>query len=133
MFLTTFSHVKEAIQGRSDTSMAIPIYTPPDDFTMLSESNDEKQKVMQVFSSSNLAGKQLWYITAPVSVPISAVKQVSLRDVQLGRPALSLNGHHYGFVEEQAGDVGNSKALIPDGKSTMYRVGREQLYDLLYN
>jgi DNA-directed RNA polymerase I subunit RPA34.5 len=122
--LTPFSHVEEAVHEKSNMPRAIPIYTPPDGFAMISESNGGKQEVAQVFSPSSLAGKQLWYITAPASVPIGVVKQVSLRDVQLGRPALSLNGRDYGFAQEQTGDRGNTKVLIPDGKSTLYRVGK---------
>jgi hypothetical protein len=116
--------VEEALQSKPDTPKAVTIYIPPEGFAKISENNNGKRKVAEVFSPSNLAGKQLWYITAPASVPISAVKQVSLRDVQLGRPALSLNGHDYGFVQEQAGNQSNTKVLIPDGESTLYRFGK---------
>jgi len=85
-------------------------------------------KVVDVFSASNLAGKQLWYITAPASVPISSVKQVSLEDVQLGKPALSLNGYEYGFVQEIAEDRGRDNFLIPDKSHTAYRIGKSLPY-----
>src|SRR6516164_3177590 len=95
ILLRSFSHIEVDIQQKPDKPRATSIYNPPDGFAILSENNDEKQKVAEVFGRSNLAGKQLWYITAPASVPISAVKQVSLQDVQLGKPALSLGGHDY--------------------------------------
>jgi len=117
--------MEEEIQAKSDKPRAIPLYNPPDGFAILYESDDGKQKVAEVFGRSNLAGKQLWYITAPASVPISAVKQVSLQDVQLGKPALSLGDRHYGFVQHQAGDSDFTKVLIPEGNSPAYRVGRE--------
>lgn len=125
ILLRIFSHMEEDIQAKSDKPRAIPPYNPPDGFAILSKNNNGKQKVSEVFGRSNLAGKQLWYITAPASVPISAVKQVSLQDVQLGKPALSLGGRHYGFVQDQAADSGFTKVLIPEGNRAAYSVGRK--------
>jgi hypothetical protein len=124
ILLRVSSHIGEEVQAKSDKTRAIPTFNPPDGFAIQSEINDGEKKVAEVFGRSNLTGKQLWYITAPASVPISAVKQVSLQDVQLGKPALSLDGRNYGFVQDQAGDRDFTKVLIPDGNSTAYRVGR---------
>jgi DNA-directed RNA polymerase I subunit RPA34.5 len=117
--------MEEDIQPKPGEPRATPIYNPPDGFAILTKNNNGNQKVAEVFSRTNLAGKQLWYITAPASVPISAVKQVSLQDVQLGKPALSLGGRDYGFVQDQAGDRSFTNVLIPEENSTAYRVGRE--------
>jgi hypothetical protein len=117
--------MEEDIQPKPGEPRATPIYNPPDGFAILTENNNGNQKVAEVFSRTNLAGKQLWYITAPASVPISSVKQVSLQDVQLGKPALSLGGRDYGFVQDQAGDRSFTNVLIPEENSTAYRVGRE--------
>jgi hypothetical protein len=78
-----------------------------------------------MFGLSNLAGKQLWYITAPVSVPISAVKQVSLEDVKPGKLAMCFSGREYGFVRDQRGEFDSTKVLIPEGSSNAYHVGRQ--------
>lgn len=126
ILLRAFSHIGEEIQAKSDKPRAIPIYSPPDGFTILSKNTDGKQKVAEVFGQSNLAGKQLWYITAPASVPIGAVKQVYLQDVQLWKPALSFGGRDYGFVQDQAGEGNSTKVLIPEGNNNAYRVGRKE-------
>jgi hypothetical protein len=102
-------------------------YSPPSGFEKYSSNQEAKTKVSQVFSPSNLAGKQLWYITAPASVPISAVKEVSLQNVQVGKPALSLNGREYGFVQGHADEKGCTKIMVPDGNSTGYHLGKIRL------
>lgn len=116
--------MEEEISTKLEKPREILIYNPPDGFTTIPKNNAGKQNVTEVLSPSNLAGKQLWHIIAPASVPISEIKEVSLRDVQLGQPALTFNGHHYSFIQEQAGDRGNTKVLIPDCENVMYRVGK---------
>jgi len=127
ILLRVSSRMEEEVPTKSDKPRAIPIYNPPNGFTILSESTNGKQKVAEIFSRSNLAGKQLWYITAPASVPISAVKQVSLQDIQLGKPALAFGGREYGFVQDQVGEGGFTKVLIPEGNSDAYRIGEKTL------
>jgi hypothetical protein len=127
ILLRVSSHMEEEVPTKSDKPRAIPIYNPPNGFTILSESTNGKQKVAEIFSRSNLAGKQLWYITAPASVPISAVKQVYLQDIQLGKPALAFGGREYGFVQDQVGEEGFTKVLIPEGNSDAYRIGEKTL------
>jgi hypothetical protein len=105
-------------------------YSPPAGFEKHSSNQEGKTKVSQVFSSSNLAGKQLWYITAPASVPISSVKEVSLQNVQLGKPALSLNGREYGFVQGHADEKGCAKIMVPDGNSPGYHIGKIHLKNM---
>jgi hypothetical protein len=125
ILLRNFSHMEDDIQPTQGKPREIPIYNPPGGFAIPPENNNGKQKVAEVFGRTNLAGKQLWYITAPASVPISAIKQVSLQDVQLGNPSLSLDGCDFGFVQDQAGDRSFTKVLIPEENSTAYRVGRK--------
>jgi hypothetical protein len=127
ILLRVSSHMEDEVPTRSDKPRAIPIYNPPSGFTILSESTNGKQNIAEIFSRSNLAGKQLWYITAPASVPISAVKQVSLQNVQLGKPALAFGGREYGFVQDQVGEGGFTKVLIPEGNSDAYRIGEKAL------
>lgn len=79
-----------------------------------------------MFNNQNLSGKQVWYITAPASVPISAIKNISLQDVQMGKPSVSLNGQDYGFVQDNLEDKGNPKVMLPDGSSSTYRLGKLQ-------
>jgi hypothetical protein len=76
-----------------------------------------------MFRNQNLSGKQVWYITAPASVPIGAIKRVSLKDVQLGKPSLSVNGNKYGFVPDKVEEKGSTKVMIPYDNGGSYRLG----------
>ena len=71
-----------------------------------------------LLSAPALAAKQLWYITAPASVPISSIRSVSLRDVQAGRPAITVHGQSYGFVRPDSGADAHTRVLVPrrDGR-----------------
>lgn len=99
-------------------------YIPPSGFEAVAPSRDAAMSSSQFFSNQNLAGKQVWYITAPASVPISAIKKVSLQDVSLGKPSVFLNGQDYGFVENKTEDRGHAKIMIPDKSSSTYRLGK---------
>jgi hypothetical protein len=121
----TYSRRSDARTQVQPTSVApVPVYHPPTGFEKVAANEDARSKVEQVFGSSNMTGKQLWYITAPASVPISAVKQVSLENVHQGKSVLSLNGQEYGFVQDQTKDKGYTKIMVPNEKGTMYRIGK---------
>jgi hypothetical protein len=73
-------------------------FNPPSGFdppTLVSSS-----RANDSFLPSNIHGKQIWYITAPASVPISSLKEVAMEKVVKGRSILSLEGKDYGFVGE---------------------------------
>jgi hypothetical protein len=52
------------------------------------------------FLPSNTQGKQIWYITAPASVPITTLKEVALEKVVKGQSVFSHESKVYGFVGE---------------------------------
>ncbi|KAL6237687.1 hypothetical protein BDW75DRAFT_203478, partial [Aspergillus navahoensis] len=73
---------------------------------------------------SNLAGKQIFHITAPAFLPLSKVKEVSLAGALKGEPILKLGGVNYGILADslthaQAGASGQSLFLY-DAKTQTY-------------
>ncbi|KAL4819321.1 DNA-directed RNA polymerase I subunit RPA34.5-domain-containing protein [Aspergillus spinulosporus] len=73
---------------------------------------------------SNLAGKQVFHITAPAFLPLSKVKEVSLAGALKGEPILKHEGVKYGipadsFTHAQAGASGQSLFLY-DAKAQSY-------------
>lgn len=99
------------------------VYTPPPGFEPLKTNQGQRTKASELFSPSNLTGRQIWYITAPASVPISAIKKVSLKDAQGGKPALSHNGEEYGFVQNEVEDNRYSRIMLPDEAGSSYHLG----------
>ncbi|KAL4980409.1 DNA-directed RNA polymerase I subunit RPA34.5-domain-containing protein [Aspergillus desertorum] len=73
---------------------------------------------------SNLAGKQVFHITAPAFLPLSKVKEVSLAGALKGEPILKHGGVNYGIPPDslthaQAGASGQSLFLY-DAKTQTY-------------
>lgn len=74
-----------------------------------------------MFSRSSLNGKQIWHITAPSSIPVDMIKEVSLESVAKGEAALNYKGTDYGFVVKGEGSQTLTKILIA-GADTHYRL-----------
>ena len=76
---------------------------------------------MDLFSPSNLQGKQIWHITVPCAVPISSVKEVAAQSVQNGTSILSHEDAHYGLIPEAEGEAAKDLLLLPFPKTNDYR------------
>jgi hypothetical protein len=97
-------------------------YLPPTGFEKRSIS--DLSHASQLFSSSNLKNKQIWYITAPASVPISSVKKMTLRDAKNRKSVLTHNENDYGFVQDTSKDKEFIKIMVPNAKDNGYRAGK---------
>lgn len=101
--------------------MKVAPFKPPPGFEKSSSKNSSKAP--QLFGKSNLEGKEIWYITAPASVPIASVKEMSLRDAKLGKAVFSQNGNDYGFVHDPLDDKTYTKILLPSNSKDGYSIG----------
>jgi len=82
------------------------------------------------FSRSSLTGKQIWHITAPSSIPVDMIKEVSLESVAKGEAALNYKGTDYGFVVNGEGSQTLTKILIV-GADTSYRLAPMEIAQTL--
>jgi hypothetical protein len=89
---------------------------------------DADPKLSKLFHKSSLEGKQIWYITAPASVSLSSIGQMSLRDIEKGKKALSHNGNDYGFTQDASEDKTNTMIMIPNSSDDGYRAGKYNRY-----
>jgi hypothetical protein len=112
---------REAPRARPSNRPSAP-YKPPAGFEML-PANDGNTNAAQMFDPANLAGKQVFYITAPATVDISTIKKISLENINKGKPVLSLNDQDYGLVQEALEDKLHAKLLVPDKSKNGYRIG----------
>ncbi|PQE13381.1 hypothetical protein CJF31_00008396 [Rutstroemia sp. NJR-2017a BVV2] len=112
-----------ALNGSSSKSVSTPkpvSFNPPAGFT--AASFDDSRKSSQLFGDSNLEGKQIWYITAPASVSIDTIKDMSLRGARSGKVVLSQKGNEYGFVEDTAENKTYTKLMLPNKAKNGYRI-----------
>ncbi|KAH0537333.1 hypothetical protein FGG08_005849 [Glutinoglossum americanum] len=106
---------------RQDAAAVLPqirrAYEPPQGFQPLS-TDPSASRASKLLDPTNLAGKQLWHITAPASVPVSTLKEVSTQKVMNGEAVLSHNGSEYGFaaLDEVAAGSNQTMLLVPAEK-----------------
>lgn len=99
------------------------IYAPPPHFTLAPVPTDGRSNP---FSDRNLAGKELWFITAPVAAPLSKLAVVNLADIAASAPVMQTgSGKQYCIrshdaVEEEIEGV---ELAVHDGRGG-YRIGR---------
>ena len=83
-----------------------------------------------MFSRSSLTGKQIWHITAPSSVPVDLIKQVSLESVAKGEAALNYKDTDYGFAVNGEGSQ-TSKKLLVAGADSSYQLAAIEIAQTL--
>ncbi|KAF7876374.1 hypothetical protein EAF04_001467 [Stromatinia cepivora] len=111
-------------------SMKVAPFKPPPGFEKTSSKNSSIAS--QLFNKSNLEGKEIWYITAPASVPIASVKEMSLQDAKLGKAVFSHDGNDYGFVHDPLDDKTCTKILLPSNSKDGYSIERKPV-DQIYH
>ncbi|KAL9628163.1 MAG: hypothetical protein Q9204_006070, partial [Flavoplaca sp. TL-2023a] len=104
---------------RVTTSSSTPVpaapYKPPADFKAATVTPQH------ALDKESLQGKQIWYITAPASVPLSLIKDVSIRNVTARTSILSYKTAEYGLIEQPNGEKGEKLLLIPSTENIGYR------------
>ncbi|OQE28759.1 hypothetical protein PENSTE_c003G00320 [Penicillium steckii] len=76
---------------------------------------------------SNLSGKQVIHITAPSSLPLSKVKEISMSKIMKGEPILEFEGVKYGIPAESITEEGSEgKNLLVYDESTQTYVNKSE-------
>ncbi|KAK1766440.1 DNA-directed RNA polymerase I subunit RPA34.5-domain-containing protein [Phialemonium atrogriseum] len=112
-----------AIDMRNDGSGAPVAEIIANDFHLRkAQENVDASDVAQVFSQAQMQGKQVWYFTAPASIPIEVVEklEIPLERAQKGLSILSHNGDDYGVAFEDASTTRSIKLLIPNKAGDKY-------------
>lgn len=111
----------------------VPPYEPPAGFVAASISVQPSSKISEIFAPSNLAGKQIWHITTPASVPITSIKEIPSDSVQNGATVLSHKGADYGLVTETEAEMANNHSLLlPSMQSNGYRPCKTSVFNTLH-
>ncbi|KAI0195233.1 DNA-directed RNA polymerase I subunit RPA34.5-domain-containing protein [Xylaria flabelliformis] len=93
------------------------------DFMLRKASSDNPGKeVADFFSNANLEGKQVWYFTAPASLPITVLKdmEIDLSKATNGGSLLTHNGDNYGLDLESYATNTQIQLLIPSSGGDKY-------------
>ncbi|KAL2816806.1 DNA-directed RNA polymerase I subunit RPA34.5-domain-containing protein [Aspergillus cavernicola] len=94
-------------------------YKPPQGF----KSAKNQLSSSTTSSLSDLSGKQVFHISAPASLPLSKIKEVSLAQAMKGEPILKHNGVQFGIPVDSLKHANSSAQtlLLYDSKTQTYR------------
>ncbi|GAP92751.1 putative RNA polymerase subunit [Rosellinia necatrix] len=93
------------------------------DFTLRKASSDNPGKeVAEFLSNANLEGKQVWYFTAPASLPITVLKdmEIDLSKATQGESLVTHKGDNYGLDLEPYATSTQIRLLIPSHGGDKY-------------
>lgn len=85
-------------------------------------SDNPGKEVADFFNKTNLEGKQVWYFTAPSSLPITVIKEmeIDLAKATAGNPILNHQGDDYGLDLEADVATTQIQLLIPSKGGDKY-------------
>ncbi|KAI0404716.1 DNA-directed RNA polymerase I subunit RPA34.5-domain-containing protein [Xylaria palmicola] len=118
----TRTNRKDAAQEPS-SQISRPQWLNNSDFTLRKASpNNPGKEVADFFSNANLEGKQVWYFTAPASLPITVLKdiEIDLSKAIQGGSLLTHNGDNYGLDLESYATNTQIQLLIPSSGGDKY-------------
>lgn len=100
----------------------VPEFVAPDFHLRKLEGDSSAADVAKFFSKAQLEGKQVWYITAPASLPVTVVQDLSIpvNSAEEGRPVLSHNGEDYRMIFDDPSASSTYRLLIPNKKGNEY-------------
>lgn len=108
-------------------------YEPPPGFEVSSISVHSSSKAAEIFSPAYLAGNEIWHITAPTSVPITSIKEVSMQGIKARTSVLSHKGADYGLVPESGAEEANNRALLlPSTQTNSYQMSTSRIVKTLH-
>jgi hypothetical protein len=95
-------------------------YQPPDNFTPLSSDSLSNSNP---FSTVNLNGKELWFITTPVGAPLTKIRTINATDVKEGNPVLETkSGRGYCLKPDWDAEEEGVVIMVPNSEG-VYREG----------
>jgi hypothetical protein len=122
----SYSDVSTASIPAVTTSNAPITYTLPTGFEPATIK--DAAGVSGAFKKSKLGGKQIWYFTAPASIPISSIQSMSLLDMKNGDAVYSHDGIDYGFSQDTqdiAEESSHTIIMVPSPDKG-YQTGRQK-------
>lgn len=100
----------------------VPEFIAPDFHLRKLDGGINANDVANFFSKAQLDGKQVWYITAPASLPVTIVQDLTIpmEQAQKGMPVLSHNGDDYRMAFDNPAASSSFRLLIPNKKGDEY-------------
>ncbi|KAK2015460.1 DNA-directed RNA polymerase I subunit [Colletotrichum eremochloae] len=117
---------------RNSNDLTVPGFVGKDFVLRKAQGDEDGKDMSDFFAKAKLDGKELWYFTAPASIPINVVEklQIPMDKAQNGDAIFKHNSEDYtvGF------DVGSTavQLLIPNKKGTRYEQASQKVDKVLH-
>ncbi|KAK1968396.1 DNA-directed RNA polymerase I subunit [Colletotrichum sublineola] len=117
---------------RNSNDLTVPGFVGKDFVLRKAQGDEDGKDMSDFFAKAKLDGKELWYFTAPASIPINVVEklQIPMDKAQNGDAIFKHNSEDYtvGF------DIGSTavQLLIPNKKGTRYEQASQKVDKVLH-
>lgn len=76
-------------------------------------------QVAKLFRDAKAEGKQIWYFTAPASLPIEVIQEhaIPFEKLKAGAPIISYDGKDFGGMADADADVANAITVMVPNKA----------------
>lgn len=110
-------------------SGSVPEFVAPDFHLRKLDGSIGASDVAGFFEKAQMEDKQIWYITAPASLPVTVVQDLTipLDSAQKGLPVLTHNGDDYRLAFDDPAAASSFRLLIPNKKGHEYSERKQQL------
>ncbi|MCJ1308680.1 hypothetical protein MMC25_002334 [Agyrium rufum] len=114
-------HTTASSKPPEDVTSSQNPYKPPEGFKRASIRLPANVEAPLLTDSASLEGKQLFYITAPSSLPVSVLKGQILQSMTGSTSLIEHRGQRYGFTEDADFDPSKHRLLIPSEQGDEYK------------
>lgn len=125
-FSTPARHSQKANRNYSGS---VPEFVAPDFHLRKLDGSIGASEVAGFFEKAKMEGKQVWYITAPASLPVTVVQDLTIPmdSAHKGLPVLTHNGDDYRLAFDNPSAASSFRLLIPNKKGQEYSERKHQL------
>ncbi|KAL9127926.1 MAG: hypothetical protein Q9217_003283 [Psora testacea] len=123
----------EAHASTAPNQTPFPAYEPPSGFELATISFTPDSRVDEVFTPSNLEGKQIWHLTVPASLPISSIKALSWQSIASGSSIVTYGEADYVLVPDAEDASATPKTLlVPHLHGNEYKPAKVTIADTMH-
>lgn len=98
------------------------------------DANADAKDVARTFQKAQSEGKQIWYFTAPASIPIEVIQEhaLPLSKIQSGEPIITHNGAEYNATLEEGTTLHSIQVLLPTESGDKYELMKQPIAQALH-
>ncbi|KAL0939543.1 uncharacterized protein CTRU02_206153 [Colletotrichum truncatum] len=121
------------VEKRNSNKLSVPGFVGKDFVLRQAQGDEDGKDMADFFTKAKLDGKQLWYFTAPASMPINVIEKVEIPmdKAKKGDAIFKHNSEDYtvGFEGEASTSI---QLLIPNKKGTRYESASQKVENVFH-